>query len=276
MGAAVLVAGFASCPSPAAAAPAPSDGSPQDQAQAAGLAFRTVSDERARTASAIVLRRTVVRARPSASAPRIGTVGVATYLGSAETVLVLASARFVAGATVDPGAAGPPPGAGAPPTPAPVRPPRIRAWSYVRFPGDGSPTGWVPADRLGPVSFTDTRLVIDVRRRRAILLRGDQVLLRAPVAVGRPRTPTPTGRAYVREILVPRTPGGAYGVLALGLSAYSEAGTDWPGGGQVGIHGTNAPGLIPGRVTHGCVRLTNRAILRLGRWVTVGTPVEIR
>jgi hypothetical protein len=36
--------------------------------------------------------------------------------------------------------------------------------------------------------------------------------------------------------------------------------TDWHGGGFVGIHGTDAPQLIPGRVSHGCIRLRNRDI----------------
>ena len=52
--------------------------------------------------------------------------------------------------------------------------------------------------------------------------------------------------------------------------------TDWPGGGVIGIHGTNQPGLLPGRVSHGCIRLRNRDILRLGRRLKLGTPITIR
>ena len=52
--------------------------------------------------------------------------------------------------------------------------------------------------------------------------------------------------------------------------------TDWPGGGFVGIHGTNAPQILPGRVSHGCVRMRNPAILRLFRLMPLGTPVSIR
>ncbi len=47
-----------------------------------------------------------------------------------------------------------------------------------------------------------------------------------------------------------------YGPLAFGTSARSAVLTDWPGGGFIGIHGTNEPELLPGRVSHGCVRLT--------------------
>jgi lipoprotein-anchoring transpeptidase ErfK/SrfK len=66
-----------------------------------------------------------------------------------------------------------------------------------------------------------------------------------------------------------------YGPLAFGTNARSPTLTDWPGGGVVGIHGTNQPSLIPGRVSHGCVRLTNAAILKLGKLMLVGTPVTI-
>jgi lipoprotein-anchoring transpeptidase ErfK/SrfK len=67
-----------------------------------------------------------------------------------------------------------------------------------------------------------------------------------------------------------------YGPLALGLSAFSRYRTDWLGGGQVAIHGTNEPGLIGRRVSNGCVRLRNADIRRLGRLVGVGTPVLVR
>jgi hypothetical protein len=64
--------------------------------------------------------------------------------------------------------------------------------------------------------------------------------------------------------------------LAFGLSIYSRYRTFWPGGGQVGLHGTNQPGLIPGLISNGCIRLRNRHVLRLDRKVLVGTPVLIR
>jgi lipoprotein-anchoring transpeptidase ErfK/SrfK len=52
--------------------------------------------------------------------------------------------------------------------------------------------------------------------------------------------------------------------------------TDWPAGGFIGIHGTNRPDLVPGAVTPGCIRLRSTNILRMGRLMPVGTPVEIR
>ena len=64
--------------------------------------------------------------------------------------------------------------------------------------------------------------------------------------------------------------------MAFGISARSAVLTDWPGGGYVGIHGTNQPGLIPGYISHGCIRMRNAAILALGRLMKVGSPVSIR
>ena len=66
-----------------------------------------------------------------------------------------------------------------------------------------------------------------------------------------------------------------YGPRAIGTSAYAPTLSDWPGGGVVGLHGTNQPGLIPGRPSHGCIRLRNRDILTLYRLAPKGTPVDI-
>jgi lipoprotein-anchoring transpeptidase ErfK/SrfK len=43
----------------------------------------------------------------------------------------------------------------------------------------------------------------------------------------------------------------------------------------VGIHGTSLPNLIPGRISHGCVRMKNADILKLDKLVEVGTPITI-
>jgi len=134
--------------------------------------------------------------------------------------------------------------------------------------------GWVPRSALGGWSFVRTHLVIDLARFTATLFWSGRIIFRAPIGVGGPGTPTPTGQFYVRDRL-----GGfsnpIYGPLAFGTNARSPTLTDWPGGGVVGIHGTNQPELIPGRISHGCIRLTNAAIVRLGRLMPIGTPVTI-
>jgi hypothetical protein len=149
-------------------------------------------------------------------------------------------------------------------------------WIQIRLPmRPNGRTGWVPASALGRLHTVHTQLVIQRRKLRATLYRDGRAVFRAPIGIGRPGLPTPAGHFYVRERL--RIPGGAgaYGPLAFGTSAYSPKLTDWPGGGVVGIHGTNEPQAVPGRPSHGCVRLRNRDILRLGRLMPVGTPVLI-
>jgi lipoprotein-anchoring transpeptidase ErfK/SrfK len=153
---------------------------------------------------------------------------------------------------------------------------RGRPWVSVRLPvlPNGS-TGWVPEDALGPYHRVRTWLKIDRARRKATLVKSGKVIFRARVGVGRKQWPTPGGEFYVRDRLSGFGSGGIYGPLAFGLSARSAVLTDWPGGGFVGVHGTNEPNLIPGRISHGCVRMKNRDILRLGKLMRVGTPVTI-
>jgi lipoprotein-anchoring transpeptidase ErfK/SrfK len=135
-------------------------------------------------------------------------------------------------------------------------------------------SGWLPRDALGGYASVDTHLVVDLSRLTATLWKRGRAVFRAPVGVGQPRWPTPRGRFYVRNRLT-RYAGPTYGPIAFGTSARSEHLTDWPGGGFIGIHGTDEPGLIPGRVSHGCVRMRNRDILALARLMPIGTPLTI-
>ena len=136
-------------------------------------------------------------------------------------------------------------------------------------------TGWLPRSALGGWSFVDTHVVVNRENLTLTLYRGPKVVFRTPVGVGTPSTPTPAGEFYVRDRLTAfASP--EYGPLAFGTSARSEHETDWPAGGFIGIHGTDQPQLIPGRISHGCIRLRNAAILELGKLMPVGTPVTIR
>jgi hypothetical protein len=135
--------------------------------------------------------------------------------------------------------------------------------------------GWVPRGALGAAGRVSTRLVVDRRRFTAVLTRGGRVVLRARIGVGAPGAPTPRGRFVVRDRLT-RYRSAFYGPIAFGTSARSPTLTDWPAGGFVGIHGTDRPDLIPGRISHGCIRMRNADIVRLARLMAVGTPVTIR
>ncbi len=150
-----------------------------------------------------------------------------------------------------------------------------QTWMRVRIPKrPNGQTGWVKAAHLSELKVVRTQLRVNRRTLRATLFRSGRVIWSSPIGVGKAATPTPAGRFYVRELLPNLGGKGIYGPYAFGTSAYSVL-SDWPGGGVVGIHGTNQPQLIPGRPSHGCIRVPNRNILRLVKLMPIGTPVEI-
>jgi hypothetical protein len=149
-------------------------------------------------------------------------------------------------------------------------------WVHVRLPVlPNKRTAWIPRTALGGYQFVHTRLVVDRTRFSATLLSDGRPVFRARVGVGRSAWPTPSGDFYIRD-KVSGFDDPFYGPVAFGTSARSAVLTDWPGGGFVGIHGTNAPDLIPGRISHGCIRMRNEDILRLARLMPVGTPLTIK
>ena len=136
-------------------------------------------------------------------------------------------------------------------------------------------TGWIPRRTLGGFSVRHTRLVVDTRRLEATLFRDGRPVFRAPVGVGTPSAPTPVGQFYIRDRLAGYDDP-FYGPIAFGTSARSAVLTDWPAGGFIGIHGTDRPDLIPGRISHGCIRMRNEDIVRLSRLMDVGSALTIR
>jgi hypothetical protein len=194
-----------------------------------------------------VLRPVSALAAPSSGAKPVAVVRPATPEGESNLVVVLGTRRDAAG----------------------------RDWARIRLAvlPNGS-TGWVPREALGEQHVVRTRLVVDRTRLTATLYRRGAAVFRAPVGVGTSSWPTPRGTFYVRQRLTSLDP--FYGPVAFGLNARSAVLTDWPGGGFVGIHGTNAPQLLPGRVSHGCIRLRNADVLRLAGLMPLGTPVVVR
>ena len=131
-------------------------------------------------------------------------------------------------------------------------------------------TGWIRACALTAPVTVHTALRVNRHTLRLTLYDKGRKVFSARIGVGKASTGTPGGRFYIREkFRVHGVP--LYGPAALGTSAYAPHLTDWPGGGVVGLHGTDQPELIPGRPSHGCIRLRNRDILRLYRLVP-GAP----
>jgi lipoprotein-anchoring transpeptidase ErfK/SrfK len=154
---------------------------------------------------------------------------------------------------------------------------RCRAtWLHVALPlRPNGITGWVRARNVQRASVR-TRITVDLSERRVRLYRGGQLVLTSRAAVGSSATPTPLGRYYVNQRLVPSDASGPFGPGAVGISAFSPVLTGWAQGGPIAIHGTNEPWSIGRAVSNGCIRLPNPVLRRLFKQALAGTPVLIR
>jgi lipoprotein-anchoring transpeptidase ErfK/SrfK len=196
---------------------------------------------------AFVIRSAVVRSAPRRTSARIASLARWTPEGTTNLVLTLDGRRTKRG-----------------------------VWIRVRLPVlPANRTGWVQRKALSDWKEVRTRLVVDRRRLMATLYRRGKVVFRAPVGIGQSHWPTPRGEFFIRNQLY-GFGNPVYGPIAFGTSARSAVLTDWPGGGFIGIHGTNQPSIIPGRVSHGCIRMKNGHIVRLASLMPVGTPLTVR
>jgi hypothetical protein len=204
-----------------------------------------ISNESTITYWAYGVRPTAVRSAPRPDARAIDTVRLFTEDAFPENYIVLAQRVY----------------------------PRD-TWFEIRLPGrPNGRTGWVPEWALGVLHVTHEHLVVSERRRRLTLYNRGRTIFSAPVGIGKPTTPTPTGRFWIREkFRVLADP--FYGPYAFGTADYSTL-SEWPHGGVVGIHGTNEPSLIPGAPSHGCIRMKDGDIAKLWPLLEVGTPLTI-
>jgi lipoprotein-anchoring transpeptidase ErfK/SrfK len=150
------------------------------------------------------------------------------------------------------------------------------SWYRVQLPmKPNGVTGWVSAASVSERKL-HVRIVVDLSERRVTVLDGARTVLVTTAAIGSPSTPTPTGRYFVNQKLVPSDPLGPFGPGALGISAFSPVLQSWAQGGPIAIHGTNQAQLLGSAVSHGCVRVANNVVERLWKLVPTGTPVLIR
>ena len=132
---------------------------------------------------------------------------------------------------------------------------------------------WVPTSAVRVVRLHD-RLEVDLSEYTLTRFTDGRRVARYRVGVGQPQWPTPAGTFYVWAQVPQPSPAGPYGAYALGLSGFSPVLTDWPGGGRFAIHGTTNRWDTGRRISHGCIRVFNRDVMRL-RDVAMGTPVIV-
>jgi hypothetical protein len=150
------------------------------------------------------------------------------------------------------------------------------AWLRVALPiRPNGATGWVRAEDVQQLPVR-TRITVDLSERRVRLYKDGKLVLSSTAAIGSSATPTPLGRYYVNQRLIPNDPSGPFGPGAVGISAFSNVLTGWTQGGPIAIHGTNEPGSIGHAVSNGCIRLPNTVLRRVFADALAGTPVLIR
>ena len=231
----------------AALAPATGSAAVRPLGDTSPLGDERLSDEFKITRWAHVYRRARIRTWPSGEARTITRLRFRTEDGPPEVYLVLSSRR-IDGVT----------------------------WLRIRIPGrPNGGKGWVPRGALGPLRVSRTKLLVDRRKLKATLFRDGRAVWSSRVGIGARSTPTPRGRYWIRTRLRNLGGSGVYGPWAFGTAAYSVL-SEWPGGGVIGVHGTNEPQRIPGRPSHGCIRMPNHKIRQLVRRMKIGTPLEIR
>jgi lipoprotein-anchoring transpeptidase ErfK/SrfK len=149
-------------------------------------------------------------------------------------------------------------------------------WYRVQLPlRPNGVTGYVRA-RDVDVAHVPTRIVVDLSAKRVTLFRNGRRTLATRAAIGSSATPTPVGRFYVNQRLIPLDTSGPFGPGAIGISAFSNVLTGWTQGGPIAIHGTNQPWSIGRAVSNGCIRVPNPVLRRLFRAALAGTPVIVR
>lgn len=229
-------------PPPQTGTPAPGPSAP------AAPVTQQLSNERTLTTWAHPQEPGAIYARPELHARRVGSVHMETEDDFAEVYLLLSLYTDASG----------------------------REWVQLRIPGrPNGRVGWAPRELLGGFHETRWLIVVNLDQRRLTAYFDGDLRMTAPVGVGKPSTPTPTGHFWIRERFRLANRSNPYWPYALGTSDYSTL-SEWPGGGVVGIHGDfGEPEKIPGDPSHGCVRMRDPDIAWLAPRVTLGTPVDI-
>ena len=138
-------------------------------------------------------------------------------------------------------------------------------------------TAWIHSADV-TLRGVDNRIVVQRASHLLTVYKGtsSDILFQAPVGNGADRTPTPLGNFFIDIVIKVKNTHGAYGPYQLSVAGFSDVLQSFDGGvGQIAIHGTNHPELIPGYVSNGCVRMINDDILKVADLAPVGTPVSI-
>jgi lipoprotein-anchoring transpeptidase ErfK/SrfK len=127
----------------------------------------------------------------------------------------------------------------------------------------------------------EVHLLLKLGERRVYVYRGDQLLNKYPVAVGKKKWETPQGDWKVELML--KNPGWTNFKTGEQLAPGPDnpLGQRWigfwnDGKDEIGFHGTTNLSSIGKAASHGCVRMSNKNVKELFKIVKVGTVVQVR
>jgi lipoprotein-anchoring transpeptidase ErfK/SrfK len=144
-----------------------------------------------------------------------------------------------------------------------------------------------PAAKPGVTAATNqphvgevVNLILKLKEKQVYVYRGDKVIGKYPVAIGKKTTPTPTGEWYVMEkITNPGWTNFNTGKLVK-PGPKNPMGERWigfhtDGKDMIGFHGTPDVKSVGQAVSNGCVRMFNKDVKTIFPLVEVGTVVKV-
>jgi lipoprotein-anchoring transpeptidase ErfK/SrfK len=127
----------------------------------------------------------------------------------------------------------------------------------------------------------EIHLLLKLGERRVYVYRGQKLLNKYPVAVGKKKWETPQGDWKVRLML--KNPGWTNFKTGEQLAPGPDnpLGERWigfwtDGKDEIGFHGTTNLSSIGKAASHGCVRMSNKNVKEMYRLVKLGTVVQVR
>ena len=212
-------------------------------AQPAHAVVKRLSDLRTLSRWAYPQEEAQVRSAPSTHAHAIGRLKFLTSDDRAQLYIALASEQLPSGVT----------------------------WIRVELPErPNGRTGWVPRGALGALHAVRGYLRIDQARLRATLFRDGRSVFSAPVGVGKPGTVTPAGQFYVTREAAHAERSGLRPLRARHERLRAHARANGRAAASSASTGRTNPSSIPGRPSHGCIRMRDADIARLWHMIEVG------
>jgi lipoprotein-anchoring transpeptidase ErfK/SrfK len=127
----------------------------------------------------------------------------------------------------------------------------------------------------------EIHLVVLRSKRRVYVYSGNKEIESFPIAVGKPGWETPVGKFQVINLekepifksfktgkIIGPGPENPLGLRWIGIWTDEKT--------QLGFHGTNQDELIGKAVSHGCIRMHNKDVLKLYNYVKLGTSVVVK